>query len=76
MQGGDLMDAVAADSKNLLRWSRKGHILAMDIAKGLVHLHANKVLMHTCPMLTCLLLTPCLKTLTLGMGSESACTFF
>ena len=40
------MDAVAADSKNLLRWSRKGHILAMDIAKGLVHLHANKVPVH------------------------------
>ena len=37
------MDAIAADSKNLLRWSRKGHILAMDIVKGLVHLHANKV---------------------------------
>ena len=37
------MEAIAADSKNLLRWSRKGHILAMDIAKGLVHLHANKV---------------------------------
>lgn len=44
------MDAVAADSKNLLRWSRKGHILAMDIAKGLVHLHANKVL-YTCSRL-------------------------
>ena len=40
------MDAIAADSKNLLRWSRKGHILAMDIAKGLVHLHANKVCPH------------------------------
>ena len=37
------MDAIVADSKNFLRWSRKGHILAMDIAKGLVHLHANKV---------------------------------
>lgn len=46
VQGGDLMNAIAADSKNLLRWSRKGHMLAMDIAKGLVHLHANKVPLH------------------------------
>ncbi|KAL3145136.1 hypothetical protein ABBQ38_001740 [Trebouxia sp. C0009 RCD-2024] len=44
MAGGDLMDAIAADSKNLLRWSRKGHILAMDIVKGLVHLQANKII--------------------------------
>lgn len=47
VQGGDLMDAIAADSKHLLRWSRKGHILAMDIAKGLVHIHANKVPAYT-----------------------------
>lgn len=45
------MDAIAADSKNLLRWSRKAHMLAMDIAKGLVHLHANKVPRHPCPHL-------------------------
>lgn len=40
------MDAVAADKQNRLRWSRKGHVLAMDIAKGLVHLHANQVILH------------------------------
>ena len=46
------MDAIAADHKNFLRWSRKGSLLALDIAKGLVHLHANQVrrtgmVMHT-----------------------------
>ncbi|KAL0019977.1 hypothetical protein WJX79_004684 [Trebouxia sp. C0005] len=44
MEGGDLMDAIAADRKNLLRWSRKGSLLALDIAKGLVHLHASQVI--------------------------------
>ncbi|KAL0020996.1 hypothetical protein WJX77_005136 [Trebouxia sp. C0004] len=44
MEGGDLMDAIAADHKNLLRWSRKGSLLALDIAKGLVHLHASQVI--------------------------------
>ena len=43
-QGGDLMDAIALDRKNMLRWSRKGSLLALDIAKGLVHLHTHKVL--------------------------------
>ncbi len=48
------MDAIAADRKNLLRWSQKGSLLALDIAKGLVHLHANQV-RHTCmSMCTCL----------------------
>ena len=41
------MDAIAADRKNMLRWSRKGSLLALDIAKGLVHLHASQV-RHTC----------------------------
>ena len=48
MQGGDLMDAIALDRKNLLRWSRKGSLLALDIAKGLVHLHTHKVLRLAC----------------------------
>ena len=38
------MDAIALDRKNMLRWSRKGSLLALDIAKGLVHLHTHKVL--------------------------------
>lgn len=44
MEGGDLMDAIALDRKNMLRWSRKGSLLALDIAKGLVHLHTHKVI--------------------------------
>lgn len=43
LQGGDLMAAIAKDAQNKLRWSRKGHTLALGIARGLVHLHANKV---------------------------------
>ena len=43
VQGGDLMLAISNDKQNNLRWSRKGHRLAMDIAKGLVHLHTHQV---------------------------------
>lgn len=46
VQGGDLMGAIANDRQNKLCWSRKGHTLALDIARGLVHLHANKVSTH------------------------------
>ena len=42
------MDAIALDRKNMLRWSRKGSLLALDIAKGLVHLHTHKVLRLAC----------------------------
>ena len=42
-QGGDLMRAVTNDKTNELRWSRKGGLLMMDIARGLAFLHANKV---------------------------------
>lgn len=62
------MDAIAADSKNLLRWSRKGHMLAMDIAKGLVHLHANKVPLHPCPRLV-LCCSQCCLSLLVGFIS-------
>ena len=43
MQGGDLMRAISTDTKNELRWSRKGGLLMLDIARGLAFLHANKV---------------------------------
>ena len=46
LQGGDLMVAIANDSQNRLRWSRKGHQLSLDIAKGLVYLHSNQVWLH------------------------------
>ena len=42
-QGGDLMRAIQNDTKNELRWSRKGGLLMLDIARGLTFLHANKV---------------------------------
>ena len=37
------MRAVTNDKTNELRWSRKGGLLMMDIARGLAFLHANKV---------------------------------
>ena len=43
MQGGDLMRAIAQDTKNELRWSRKGGLLMLDIARGLTYLHSNRV---------------------------------
>lgn len=53
-QGGDLMRAINNDHSNELRWSRKGGLLMLDIARGLTFLHANKV---CCPHL---FLPPCL----------------
>lgn len=41
------MDAIAKDSQNRMRWSKKGHHLALDIAKGLVYLHSNQVCLNT-----------------------------
>lgn len=48
-QGGDLMRAISQDTKNELRWSRKGGLLMLDIARGLTYLHANRV----CRLLFC-----------------------
>lgn len=42
------MAAIANDTQNRLRWSRKGHLLALDIAKGLVYLHNNQVWFTIC----------------------------
>lgn len=47
VQGGDLMRAIAQDTKNELRWSRKGGLLMLDIARGLTYLHSNRVSRHT-----------------------------
>lgn len=44
MAGGDLMRAIQSDTKNELRWSRKGGLLMLDIARGLTFLHANKLI--------------------------------
>lgn len=37
------MRAINNDRTNELRWSRKGGLLMLDIARGLTFLHANKV---------------------------------
>ena len=50
LQGGDLMRAINNDRSNELRWSRKGGLLMLDIARGLTFLHANKV---RCPHSAC-----------------------
>lgn len=50
------MRAITNDRTNELRWSRKGGLLMLDIARGLTFLHANKV----SPVLLCLLACHCL----------------
>ena len=45
MQGGDLGTALAHDSPSARRlgWYQNGHLIALDIARGLAYLHAQKV---------------------------------
>ena len=43
MPGGDLMEALAQDRRGELRWMRRGHNIALDLARALVYLHKNKV---------------------------------
>lgn len=43
MEGGDLRDALSHDTANELGWYNKGHLIALDIVRGLVFLHSNKV---------------------------------
>lgn len=43
------MCAINNDRTNELRWSRKGGLLMLDIARGLTFLHANKVSPVTVP---------------------------
>lgn len=47
------MRAVNNDKTNELRWSRKGGLLMLDIARGLTFLHANRV-SQVCLFLLCL----------------------
>ena len=42
-QGGDLMEAIAKDTKGDLRWDRNGASLAIDVVRGLCHLHSKNV---------------------------------
>ena len=48
------MAAIANDTQNRLRWSRKGHLLTLDIAKGLVYLHNNQVWLRLHKYLHCI----------------------
>ena len=43
MPGGDLMEALAEDRRGELKWMRRGHNIALDLARALVYLHKNKV---------------------------------
>ena len=45
MPGGDLGTALANDnsSTRLLGWYQNGHLIALDIARGLAYLHGQKV---------------------------------
>ncbi|KAL3148068.1 hypothetical protein ABBQ38_014354 [Trebouxia sp. C0009 RCD-2024] len=43
MEGGDLRDALSHDTAKELSWYNKGHLIALDIVRGLVFLHSNKV---------------------------------
>ncbi|CAL5222010.1 g4300 [Coccomyxa viridis] len=46
MQGGDLGTALAHDNPSARRlgWYQNGHLVALDIARGLAYLHAQKVI--------------------------------
>eukprot|EP00891_Asterochloris_glomerata_P007929 jgi/Astpho2/7929/fgenesh1_pg.00118_%23_34_t len=44
MAGGDLMEAIAQDKNGELKWMRRGHLIALDVARALVFLHRNKVI--------------------------------
>ena len=37
------MDAIAKDTKGDLRWDRNGASLAIDVVRGLCHLHSKNV---------------------------------
>jgi serine/threonine protein kinase len=43
-QGGDLRNALNRDNGEKLQWDDRGKAIAVDIARGLAFLHANKVI--------------------------------
>lgn len=43
-QGGDLRDALEADTDGALQWQRGGKRIALDVARGLTALHAVRVI--------------------------------
>lgn len=44
MQGGDLWNALAHTKSGRLNWYARGRQIALDIARGLVHLHSSGVI--------------------------------
>ena len=52
-QGGDLMDAIAKDTKGDLRWDRNGASLAIDVVRGLCHLHSKNVVSAQADVVCC-----------------------
>lgn len=42
--GGDLCAAIAGDDAGELRWYKRGHQIALDIARGLYFLHSHDVM--------------------------------
>ena len=66
MPGGDVGTALAQDdpSARRLGWYQNGHLVALDIARGLAYLHAQKVCIGTAWQLTKLFMCCGLLTLT------------
>ena len=48
-QGGDLRHALAADDGDEFRWDRRGWDIAVDILRGLCHIHASNVIHRRAP---------------------------
>ena len=64
MAGGNLYDAIASGAPDL-GWYQRGRRIALDVVKGLVHLHSQKII-H--------LLSPALASeLRLSTGAHAAC---
>ena len=43
-QSGDLRNSLNKDNRTKLMWNERGKAIAVDIARGLAFLHANKVI--------------------------------
>ncbi len=49
LQGGDLRHALAGDDVDEFRWDRRGWDIALDILRGLCHIHASNVIHRRAP---------------------------
>ena len=76
MEGGDLQSCILQDcypnTIGAFRWYKKGGRVALDVAKGLVFLHEQKVrLAHA----SCVSLSPCHQTCWLATALQSLSCF-